>query len=178
MSPETMEPRIITCPGCGLSLPAATWPEPDGFHASAECWERYGELAGYTLTLRDPSFPHQYAVDAYAAQHAGAASKPITTFFALVGLYLACEHGLSGRAVQRAHMALAQTGRDWPVLMAPSGPWPVTVANVLDSAPGRQRDEALRAWASSVWSVWRSEHARIRELTSARLPGDIERFGS
>ena len=81
---------MTRCPGCGLELEATDWPEPQGFAASRECWQKYGELASVTQALRDPAFPHQYAVDAYAAQHALPDSPPIRTTFALVGLYLAC----------------------------------------------------------------------------------------
>jgi hypothetical protein len=40
-------------------------------------------------------------VDAYAAQHATPASKPITTAFALIGLFLFAERGFTGKQVQR-----------------------------------------------------------------------------
>jgi hypothetical protein len=166
----------VCCPGCGLTCPATGAPLPGGLNASAECFERYGELAAYTLTLADPAFPHQHAVDAYAAQHAGATSKPIATFFALAGLYLACEHGLSGRAVQSAHMVLAKRKRDWPRLPAPAQTGAMTVSSVLAAPSGAARMEALRRWATSVWHVWRDQHGLIRSLVAEWLPGPPERF--
>lgn len=66
------------------------------------------DLVPRTLALRlshgDAFFIHQVAVDAYAAQHAGPASKTITIAFALIGLCLLLERGYTGKAVQRAHM--------------------------------------------------------------------------
>ena len=53
--------------------------------------ETYHELCACTLTHPDPSFIHQYAVDAFAAQYADHDTKPITLAFALVGLYLCTE---------------------------------------------------------------------------------------
>jgi hypothetical protein len=60
----------------------------------------YAELCGYTLTHGDPAFIHQHVVDAFAAQQADGASKPIGVIFALVGLYLHVERQFSGRHVQ------------------------------------------------------------------------------
>ena len=45
----------------------------------------YSELGFYTLAHRDPAFIHQVAVDAYTAQSANEATKPIALVFALVG---------------------------------------------------------------------------------------------
>jgi putative acetyltransferase len=50
--------------------------------------EQYHELACYTLAHPDPGFIHQNIVDAFAAQTATEADKPIKIAFALVGLYL------------------------------------------------------------------------------------------
>jgi hypothetical protein len=164
-----MDEGLTRCPGCALLLPRTGWPAPDTFNASGECWERYGELSAYTLSIADPSFPHQFAVDAFAAQHVSVRTAPITTTFALVGLCLACAHGLSGRAVQRAHQAIAKTKRNWPRFTPPAALAALTVADVLAAAPA-DRDAALRRWAASVWAVWRDDHAHVRELIAKWLP--------
>ena len=65
----------------------------------------YHELCACTLTHPDPSFIHQYAVDAFAAQHADHDTEPITLAFALVRLYPRIERTHSGRQVQRVHTA-------------------------------------------------------------------------
>jgi hypothetical protein len=143
---------------------------PEGFHASRECWEKYGELAAWTQSLRDPRFPHQHAVDAYGASHVGPSSKPIMAFFALVGLYFACERGLSGRAVQLAHMELGRAKREWPLLLPPRHLRSVTVVEVLAAPPGEAREAALMEWARSVWAAWLAQQPRIRDLTAAWLP--------
>jgi Family of unknown function (DUF5946) len=57
----------------------------------------YHELSCYTLAHRDPSFIHQYIVDAYTAQHANETTKPIAVVFALIGLYLHIEKNFTGR---------------------------------------------------------------------------------
>lgn len=166
----------VICPGCGLLVPATGATAPERSCASGECFERYGELSAYTLSLRDPEFLHQLVVDAYAAQHAGPPSKPLTTCFALVGLCLVCEHGLSGRAVQRAHRLLAEEKRDWPHFAPPPSERSLTVANVLEAPPGLTRNQAVRRWTESVWNIWHGQHSQVRALVAKWLPGNLERL--
>jgi len=83
----------MRCTGCGAEMRD----DVEG------CLGLYHELSVHTLSDRDPTFPHQLAVDAYAAQHAGTAPKAITTAFTLIGLYLVNERGFTGRQAQRAH---------------------------------------------------------------------------
>ena len=110
--------RITRCPSCGLAAPAGrVLPDPP-FPASTECWWIYGQLRAYDIERARVDFRHQVAVDANAAQHPGPPARPITLWFALVGLHLAVDHGTTGRQVQQAHMRLARRRRDWPAL-----PW-------------------------------------------------------
>ncbi len=103
-----------------------------------------GPVSFDTLGHGDPYFIHQLLVDAYAAQHATAASKPITTAFALVGLYLFAERGFTGGEVQRAHRALAARPRSWPRFDPPQSRGTLTVAEVLAAPAGEGRD-AMRS---------------------------------
>jgi hypothetical protein len=158
------DPAYTACPGCGLRLPTAGLPPDDGVNASGECRQLYWQLSTDTLTSGDPAFAHQFAVDAYAAQHAGGPSRPITTAFALVGLYLACEHGHSGRDVQRAHVLLARRKLDWPRFAKPEQSAAFTVANVVQTSTGLQRDELVTTWAAAVWQTWQAERERVIAL--------------
>jgi hypothetical protein len=124
----------------------------------------YDELAAYTLSHADPAFIHQHVVDAFGAQHATAESKPIGVAFALIGLCLYLERGMSGRQVQQAHMRLAQRRREWPAFELPDDRGDVTIHDVLLSAPGRERDQAIEAWCASVWQAWSASQGRVREL--------------
>jgi hypothetical protein len=147
------------CPDCGAELR-----DEDG----AECRGLYYELTAQTLSDRDPSFPHQLAVDAYAAQHAGQASKPISTAFALIGLYLVCERGFTGREAQLAHMFLGRHRQEWPRFNPPAECGAVTVADVL-AAGEAGRGEALKRWAASAWGAWRDQHPRVIDLVRERF---------
>src|SRR5262249_34900967 len=89
----------------GASSPSTSRPHDKIARTTMTVEERdYHELCYYTLAHGDPSFIHQHVVDAFAAQNSGEHDKPIRLTFALVGLYLHVERGLSGRQVQRAHM--------------------------------------------------------------------------
>lgn len=125
----------------------------------------YHAVSAYTLTRGDATFIHQHVVDAWAAQHATAECKPIGVFFALVGLYLHVERGLTGREVQRAHMALAASPEAWPLGPLPSGRGTVTAIDVLAAPEGPERDERVSEWAKAVWAVY-AEH---RETVEALL---------
>jgi hypothetical protein len=156
---------LVVCPGCGLRLPGLHEEAPKAqVNASAECQRLCHELSLYTLSHGDAFFIHQVAVDAYAAQHAGPASKTITTAFALIGLCLLLERGYTGKAVQRAHMRFANRSKRWPSFDPPAQRGSVTVADVLRVVPGSERDQAIMEWASSVWTAWEREHPAVRTL--------------
>ena len=114
----------------------------------------YDELAAYTLTHGDAAFIHQHVVDAFAAQYATDATKPISVAFALIGLYLHVERGFTGRQVQRAHMMLARRSRSWPVFTLPGTRGAMTAADVLAAPAGPERDRAISVWCASVWSAY------------------------
>ncbi len=124
----------------------------------------YDELCCYTLERGDPSFIHQHVVDAFSAQHADENTKAIALTFALVGLYLHCERGFSGKQVQRAHMALAQQKRSWPKFTIPNDRGRMTVRDVMAAKPGAERDTAIHQWAASVWEAFRSNQQMLAEL--------------
>lgn len=160
-------PGYRTCPGCGVRLPMSeTYPDSP-YHASPECWQLYGELTASTLIQGDADFIHQLAVDAYAAQHVGAHARPIGVAFALIGLYLACERGYSGRHVQQMHMLLARRSKTWPRFMPPTHAGSVTVLDVVQAPPGKERDAMLWRWGQAVWDAWRQEHERVKALLAS-----------
>jgi hypothetical protein len=123
-------------------------------------------LQCYTLAHGHPSFIHQHVVDAWAAQHADARTKPIGLVFALIGLHLHVDKGLSGREVQRAHMALAQERRQWPSVPLPVERGTVTATTVMAAAAGPERDKAIDAWCASVWAAFRDSHETIAALAT------------
>jgi hypothetical protein len=131
--------------------------------------EIYDELSFYTLGLGDEAFLHQNIVDAYAAQHVDEQTKPIRTVFALIGLYLNLEKGFTGRQVQQMHMRLAKLRRHWPKLPPPEATAQITVADVLATPPGGQRDKAIRNWCAAVWEIWQPRRNAIVELVRTEL---------
>jgi hypothetical protein len=131
----------------------------------------YHELTCYTLTHPDQHlFIHQYAVDAFAAQHSRENVKTITTAFALVGLYLFAHRSFTGKEVQRAHMHMAKNKKQWPRFEAPAELATMSVADVLKAKPGQARDDAIKKWAHSVWNIWQHEQSNIAALIPNDLP--------
>ena len=126
------------------------------------------ELSYYTLAHADPRFLHQHLVDAYGAQHLRQSKSTIGAAFALAGVYLAVERGFTGRQVQKMHMMMARTSKEWPRFAPPADVGPLTVADVLAVGPGPGRDQRLMEWCASVWGAWSGEHGRVREM--------VERF--
>ena len=126
--------------------------------------EIYNALCCYTLEHGDPTFIHQYVVDAYMAQHADEHTKPIGITFALVGLYLHVVRGFSGKDVQRTHMTLAQRKRTWSTFALPRERGDVTVADVMAKAAGPDRDAAIDRWCVSVWNAYGDSHQAVIEL--------------
>ena len=182
-SSSTRPPRLgwpeasMRCTGCGAEM------RDD----AAGCLGLYHELSVHTLSDRDPTFPHQLAVDAYAAQHAGAAPKPITTAFALIGLYLVNERGFTGRQAQRAHMFLGRRRQEWPRFSPPAASAtspsrtcspPVTLAATKPCGGGRRPRGTPGATSTNRWPRWFAI-ASIDELRSgtmsARSPAMAER---
>jgi hypothetical protein len=131
--------------------------------------QEYHELSYYTLAHPDPSFIHQHVVDAFTAQCADEATKPIAVAFALIGLYLHVEEGRSGKDVQRVHMQLAKRRRDWPRFKLPHQRGTVTVSDVLAAPVGHERDEMIHRWCASVWTAWAESHAQVRVLLQEAL---------
>jgi len=126
--------------------------------------DAYHELSCYTLTHGHPSFIHQHVVDAFAAQEADETTKPIALTFALAGLYLHVEKGLSGRQVQLAHMKMAQRKRQWPTFSLPRERGTITALAVLRAAPGEERDKAIDSWCASVWDAFRGSRKVVVDL--------------
>lgn len=160
---------IVECPGCRLRLPDKSLGSADRFNASGECLETFHELTCWTLVQHDARFIHQHAVDAYESQHAGGKTRPVTTVFGLIGLYLALEKGYTGREVQIAHMKIGRKKRQWPVMEPPELPASLTVVDVLCAKTDREKEEMLMQWAASVWQSWEPRHREIRELTEKVL---------
>ncbi|HEY4385235.1 MAG TPA: DUF5946 family protein [Ktedonobacteraceae bacterium] len=160
--------KTMICPGCGLRLPSAEEQLDDRYNASFACRQLYDELTAYILSLQDAYFIHQFAVDAYTAQHAGPAIKPIALTFALAGLYLAFEHNYTGKQVQKAHTLLAATPKRWPQFQLPEEKASLTILDVLNTLENA-RNDMRRQWGKAVWKIWKSGHTKVVELVHERL---------
>ena len=131
--------------------------------------QQYDQLCAWSLSRGDAAFVHQLVVDAWAAQHATADSKPISPVFALIGLYLHLEHGYTGRQVQLAHIKVANNRKQWPRLTPPAERGSLRVEDVVGAEGDSAQDQAIDRWCASVWDAWKDSQATIRELVLQEL---------
>jgi len=131
--------------------------------------EAFDELAFYTLSHASPEFIHQYAVDAFAAQTADVNTKPLKVVFAVVGLYLHCERGFTGRQAQLAHMELTHAKTRLPHFDLPDDRGRITVHEVLMELPGEARDKVIREWAVCTWAAIHESCADISDWLAVEL---------
>ena len=118
----------------------------------------------YVYTMGRPGFILQHVVDAFVVQTATAHTKPIAIVFGLVGLYLHVEKQFSGRQVQKAHMELARTKREWPTLCLPDNRGSMTAADVVAANAGPERDRAIEDWCKSLWAACIASRETIVDL--------------
>ena len=131
--------------------------------------EIFYELSCYTQTHPDPSFIHQHAVDAFAAQFANEKTKPITLAFALIGLYLHIEKNFTGKEVQMAHVKLAKHRKQWPMFNLPGYRGNITIYDVIAAPEGPKRDEMIEKWCVSVWNAYIESHEKVAALVQTEL---------
>ena len=131
--------------------------------------EQYTALAFYTMSLGDPAFIHQHIVDAFQAQTANEQSKAITVFFSLAGLYLHVEKEYTGRQVQLAHMHMARITKPYPKLSFPENRGSITAGDVVDTPPGKRRDDMIHRWCVSVWNAYSQQRDAVIALTERLL---------
>lgn len=130
----------------------------------------FHELSFYTLAHPDIGyFIHQHIVDAFACQSADMEIKPIKLLFGLVGLYLFLECKYTGKAVQKAHMKLAEQKKNWPDLVLPEERGHIRVADILKAKEGSDRDDMIGKWCESVWMAYADSHDKIRKYISREL---------
>jgi len=168
--PETLEP----CPGCGVRLPASTWPVDRRRNASPACWERYTlVLAHEAENIIAVGRLHQLTVDTYAAQHPGPNVPAIAVPFALVGLHLTLDEGWSGLAVRGAHGWLAEHHRSWPAFEPPDGFGALTADRVARAGSAEAHAHLVESWATATWAAWAAQHSRVRAWSLEALPPDV-----
>ena len=145
-------PKNESCPICHAVLPEGK-----------TCRGLYNDLAFYTLPHPDHDlFIHQYIVDAYNAQHAQENGKTVALAAPLIGLYLFCEKGFTGKQIQLAHMQLGNEMKKFPTFPLPAQKAAMTVANVLAATPGAECDQAIKDWACAVWQTWKPQELIIK----------------
>jgi hypothetical protein len=140
------------CPGCGYVAEGPGGPGHAYIGASAECWQRYGEL------LVRPA-GGQRVVDAYAVQHPGVDERRSRQSVAvhlvsLCGVLEHPRHDVQGVALLRRAL---QHPREYPWLPPPPLHGTPTVDDVL------RGPVSVEAWVRAVWRAWEPHHATVAD---------------
>lgn len=167
MTRKSVRLLVVLCPGCQVQLPYLRLDQPKRYNASGKCWKLYGELTAYNIERSNSTFLAQLAIDAYGAQHSSANTKPISTAFSLIGMYLVHEHGF--RQVQLAHIQLGRTKFQWPNFDLPNQSGALTVLEVMNVVPGVRWDQLTREWSMSVWHTWYATRVRTSKFCEQHL---------
>ncbi|WP_328808712.1 DUF5946 family protein [Nonomuraea montanisoli] len=163
---------VVVCPGCGLAAPAGGGARPDAYGASAECWERYGELLARSYGIAGHRPVHQLVVDAYVAQHPGGDGRREVQRLALclMTLCLFVEEGADprdGPALHKRMMAGRPDYFHW--LRPPRLDGLMTVADVLAARDPAEHGRLVWEWGRDVWRAWEPCHATIRAWNARAL---------
>jgi len=124
----------------------------------------FHELSFYTLSHKGEEFIHQHLVDAYTAQTADESTKSIAIYFALIGLYLLVEKNYNGKQVQNAHVSLSYQSKNFKPISLPEFRGETQIEDVLNSLPGKQRDDMIYEWCKSVWGAYKEVSKEIEEM--------------
>ncbi len=161
-------PRVA-CPGCGGLFPDGDGPTHRYMESSPGCWAVYGEVLAREYS--DPACwaTHRLTVDAYAVQHPG---RPSPQAIGSVSMHLMCicatlERGLDPGEAPAALRLVPKEMREVRWLEPPADPIEVTVLDVHAAASAAGHVEAVRAWATALWTAWSDHHEQVRSWLDA-----------
>ncbi len=147
-----------TCPSCGAVAPGGR----------SGCQRLFDELGAAAYDDVRRASVHQVVVDAYSMQHPDEYGKSAKSYAAHL-MRLCC--GVERNGDQKTYEAIRRWLDGRQPLVRPSPPaerGTITIADVV----GRPIDDyadAVREWATQVWSAYSAQHVLAREWISAAL---------
>ena len=82
----------------------------------------------------------------------------------MIGLYLLVEKNYTGKQVQNAHVTLSYQSKNFKPISLPEYRGETHIEDVLNSLPGKQRDELIYQWCKSVWGAYKEVSKEIEEM--------------
>jgi hypothetical protein len=140
------------------------------YNTSAECWDLYTEVleAEYSNAFLFGQI-HQFTVNAYAVQHAGAQHPDKSVDIHLFGLYLALEKGIRSPYIPPLLQRLVTAIDVWPHYQPPTERSALTVFDVAFCDSTEDHIRVTREWARTVWETWSQYHSEVARLMSHHL---------
>ena len=164
-----MSTARVACPGCGGLFPDVDGPTHRYMESSPGCWAVYGEVLAREYS--DTTFwaTHRLTVDCYAVQHPG---RPSPQAIGSVSTHLMCicatlERGLDAAAPPGTMRLVPKEMRSVHWLEPPAHPVGVTVLDVHAAASAPEHLEAVRTWATALWSAWSDHQDQVRAWLDA-----------
>lgn len=157
------EARLETCADCGTALPPVDAPGHHYFGASPSCWALYGEILAREYSGPRYMEVHQLTVDAYAAQHPGAAGPRAqrSVWGHLASLYVQLEKDEPEAVARRMIARVAAMADELGWLEPPERKGDVTVGDVIAASGADEHHAAVRVWARAVWEAWGGHRDRV-----------------
>lgn len=157
--PSVLEP----CPGCGGLFPPFEGPAHDYMESSPACWRAFGDLLAAEYSAPELLLTHRLAVDAYAVQHPGGASRQAIQS---VGLHLArLMVQIDGpRPPKETNEVMRRFAGRKETLerLTPPARFSITMADIAPFIGGPLHAQKTRNWARAAWEDWRAAHAYVR----------------
>jgi hypothetical protein len=151
------------CPGCGAMTPRSSDPVHAYVPASPGCWSLFCSLTEWMQSLGggEGRTAAQWVVDSYMVQHANSSERRNRQSVAvhLMSLCASLEHQIPGDELRS--LLGAWTHHDYPEILPRPLDYDITVVQIV-SAADSGRQEAVGAWATTVWEAWAQHHDVIR----------------
>lgn len=161
------------CPGCGIVLPSVDGPTHRYMLSSPECWAVYGEVLAREYSNLAYWRSHRVTVDCYAAQHPGEPSPQSinSVCLHLMRLCATVEQELEADAAVGLMKRIAANKRDLVWLDPPPDLGAASILDVAGAATAAEHEQAVMAWARSLWTAWSPHHAQVRSWLEAFSAG-------
>lgn len=158
----------MKCSECGSETSEVEGPIHDYMTSSPGCWKVFGDILNKEYS--NPSYMkvHRLTVDTFACQHVGGDDSRAkqSVIVHLLALYLAIEAKVPFSEIPPVmDTVIKELKGKFPKLDRPDFTDIMKVTDVAGADSSDEHCQLVTEWANQVWSAWKSEHGRIREIT-------------
>jgi hypothetical protein len=157
----------VKCPECGSETQDVEGPIHEYMISSPGCWKTFGDVLNKEYS--DPAYMkvHRLTVDTFACQHVGDDDRRAkqSVIVHLLALHLAIDLKLGFSEIPSVMEAVIKELKgNFSKLSRPDFANVMKVTDVVTARSASEHCRLVTEWANQVWSAWRNEHDRIREM--------------